>query len=175
MRKPKVTCFRYKRYNDIYVSNVYFSSDVLLSILDIFPNQKIIVLIESDPNYVQILSLIGKSIGIAEVMPRSHVPRFLATCNKMELYCLLNRVNLDDFEGMFIAGINNKIIPEEFICSFYHTANSMVKNGMSDISISINFSENQMEISLSKEKYEVRSVKDKIYNIFWGDRMPLWS
>lgn len=168
MRKPKVTCFRYKRHNDIYVSNVYFSSDVLLSILDVFSNQKIIVLIESDPNYVQILSLIGKSIGIAEVMPSSHVPRFSVTCNKMELYCLLNRVNLDDFEGMFIAGINNEIIPEEFICSLDHTANSMVKNGISDISISINFSENQMEISLSKEKYEVRSVKDKIYNIFGG-------
>ena len=82
MRKPKVACFRYKRYNDVYVSNVFFSTDVLLSILDAFPDKKIIVLIESDANYVQALSLIGKSIGIAEVMPRSHVPRFSGLATK---------------------------------------------------------------------------------------------
>ena len=168
MRKPKVTCFRYKRHNDVYVSNVFFSTDVLLSILDAFPDKKIIVLIESDANYVQALSLIGKSIGIAEVMPRSHVPRFSVACNKMELHCLLNRVSMNDLEGMFIASINNDIIPEEFICSLDHTVNSMVKNGISDISISINFPENQMVISLSKEKYEVMSIKDKICSIF-GD------
>jgi len=84
------------------------------------------------------------------------------------LHCLLNRVNMDDFEGMFIASINNAIIPEEFICSLDHTANFMVKNGVSDISISINFPENQMVISFSKEKYEVMSIKDKICSIF-GD------
>lgn len=168
MRKPRVACFRYKRHNDIYVSNVSFSTDVLLSILDAFPDKKIIALIESDENYVQTLSLISKSIGIAEVMPSSHVPRFLVACNKMELHCLLDRVNMDDFEGMFIASINNDIIPEEFICSFDHAASSMVKNGISDISVSIIFPENEMVISLSKEKYEVRSMKDKICSIF-GD------
>ena len=168
MRKPKVACFRYKRYNDVYVSNVSFSTNALLSILDAFPDKKIIVLIESDANYIQTLSLTGKSIGIAEVMPRSHVPKFLVTCNKMELHCLLNRVNIDNFEGMFIASINYNIIPEEFICSLDHTANSMVKNGISDISISINFPENEMVISLSKEKYEVMSIKDKIRS-FFGD------
>lgn len=61
MRKPKVACFHYKRYDDIYVSNVVFSLDVLLSMLDAFPDQKIIVLIESDENNIQILSSIGKS------------------------------------------------------------------------------------------------------------------
>ena len=168
MRKPKVAWFHYKRHNDVYVSNVSFSTDVLLSILDAFPDKKIIVLIESDANYVQALSLIGKAIGIAEVMPCSHVPRFLVVCNKMELHCLLNRVSMDDLEGMFIASINNDIIPEEFICSLDRTANSLVKNGISDLSFSINFLENQMVISLSKEKYEVMSIKDKIYSIF-GD------
>ena len=44
MRKPKVACFRYKRHNDVYVSNVSFSTDVLLSMLDAFLEQKIIVL-----------------------------------------------------------------------------------------------------------------------------------
>lgn len=168
MRKPKVACFRYKRHNDIYVSNVSFSTDVLLSILDAFLDEKIIVLIESDANYVQTLSSIGKSIGIAEVMLRSHVSRFSAACNKTELLCLLNRVNMDDFDGMFIASINNDIIPDELICSLDHTANFMVKEGISDISISINFPENQMVISLSKGKYEVMSIKDKICSIL-GD------
>lgn len=32
MRRPKVICFRYKRYDDIYVSNVLFSNDILRSI-----------------------------------------------------------------------------------------------------------------------------------------------
>lgn len=166
MRKPKVTCFRYKRYNDVYVSNMSFSTNVLLPILDVFPDKKIIVLIESDTNYVQTLSLIGKSIGMAEVMPHSHVPRFSVACNKTELYCLLNQVDIENFEGMFIASINNDIILEELICSLDHTASSMVKNGMSDISVSIHFPENQMVISLSKEKYEDMSIKNKFHSIF---------
>ena len=168
MRKPKVACFRYKRHNDIYVSNVSFSNDVLLSMLDAFPDQKIIVLIESDENNIQTLSSIGKSIGIAEVVSHFPVPRFSATCNKMELYCLFNQVNVNDFEGAFIASINNSIVPNELICSIAHTASSMVKCGMSDISLSINFLENQMVISFTKEKYEVMSIKDRIYSIF-GD------
>ena len=168
MKKPEIACFRYKRHNDIYVSNVSFSNDVLLSMLDAFPDQKIIVLIESDENNIQTLSSIGKSIGIAEVVSHFPVPRFSATCNKMELHCLFNQVNVNDFEGAFIASINNSIIPNELICSIAHTASSMVKCGMSDISLSINFLENQMVISFTKEKYEVMSIKDRIYSIF-GD------
>ena len=141
----------------------------MLSILDAFPDKRIIVLMESDANHVQALSLIGRSIGMAEARPRSHEARFSVACNKMELHCLLNRVGMDDLEGMFLASVNNDIIPEEFICSLDHTASSMVKNGISDISISINFPENQMVISLSKEKYEVTSIKDRISRIF-GDR-----
>ena len=168
MRKPRIACFRYKKHNDVYVSNVSFSTDILLLILDAFPNQKIIVLIESDAKYIQTLSSIGKSIGIAEAMPSAHISRFTVVCNKTELLCLLNRVNMDNFEGMFIASIRNFIISEEFICSLDHAASSMVKNGISDISISINFPENQMVISFLKEKYEVISIKDKICSILEG-------
>lgn len=168
MRKPKVACFRYKRHNDIYVSNVSFSIDVLLSMLDVFPNQKIIVLIESDENNIQTLSSIGKSIGIVAVVSHFPVPRFSAACNKIELHCLFKQVNVNNFEGAFIASINNSNIPNELICSIVHTASSMVKCGMSDISLSINFPENQMVISFAKEKYEVKAIKDKIYSIF-GD------
>lgn len=165
MRKPKIACFRYKRHSDIYVSNVSFSTDVLLSMLDSFPDQKIIVLIESDDNNIQALSSVGKSMGIATVVSYFPVPRFSAACDKMELQCLLNQVNVNDFEGAFIASINNSIIPNELICSIAHTANSMVKCGMSDMSLSINFPENQMVISFSEEKYEEMSIKDKICSI----------
>ena len=89
MRKPKVTCFRYKRHNDIYVSNVSFSTDALLSMLDVFSEQKIMILIESDENNIRTVSSIGKSIGIAEMVSDSPVPRFSASCNKTELHCLL--------------------------------------------------------------------------------------
>ena len=41
MRKTKVACFCYKRHCDVYVSNVWFSTGVLRSILDAFQNQRI--------------------------------------------------------------------------------------------------------------------------------------
>lgn len=166
MRKPKVVCFRYKRYNDIYVSDVSFSTDAVLSMLDAFPDQKIIVLIESDENNIQTLSSIGKSIGIAEAVPHFPVPRFSAACSKMELHCLFSHVNVNDIEGTFIASINNSVIPNELICSIANAASSLVKCGTADISLSINFSENQMVISFAKEKYEEMSIKDKICSIF---------
>ena len=162
MRKIKVTCFRYKRHNDIYVSNVSFSTDALLSMLDVFPDQKIIILIESDEDNIRTVSSIGKIIGIAAVMSSSPVPRFSAACNKMELRCLLNRVNVNDFEGMFIASAINNVIPNELISALADSAYSVVKDGISDISISINFPENQMVITFTKGKYELMSIKDKI-------------
>ena len=168
MKKTKVACFRYKRHNDVYVSNVYFSTHALLSMLDAFPDQKLIVLIESDENNIQTLSSIGKSMGIAAAVSHYPVPRFSAACSKTELHCLFSQVNVNDFEGALIASINNGIIPDALICSIAHTASTMVKCGMSDISLSINFPENQMVISFTKEKYEVMSIKDKICSIF-GD------
>ena len=168
MRKPKIACFRYKRHDDIYVSNVSFSTDVLLSMLDAFPDQKIVVLIEADENNIQTVSSIGKSIGIAAIVSLSPVPRFSAACNKTELHYLLSQVDVSVFEGMFIADINNSVISNELICSIDHTASSMVKCGMSDISLSIHFPENQMVISFAKEKYEEMSIKDKISSII-GD------
>ena len=168
MRKPKVACFRYKRHSDIYVRNVFFSTNVLLSMLDAFPDQRIVIFIESDENNIRTISSIGKRIGIAEVLSNSPVPRFSAACNKAELHCLFNQVNVNDFEGMFIASITNNIVPIEFIGSLASTASSIVKDGVSDMSLSINFLENQMVITFAKEKYEVLSIKDKIRRIFGG-------
>lgn len=168
MRKPKIDCFRHKRHYDVYVSNVSFSTDALLSILDAFLDQKIIVLIESDANYVQALSSKGKSIGIAAVMPCPHASRFTMTCSKTELHSLLSQASIDTFEGLFVASMTQEIIPDEFIYSVEHTASSMVKDGISDMSISINFSENEMVISLIKGKYAILPIKDIICSIF-GD------
>ena len=168
MRKIKVTCFRYKRHNDVYVSNVSFSTDALLSMLEVFSEQKIMILIESDENIIRTVSSIGKSIGIAEMVSNSPVPRFSASCNKTELHCLLNRVNVNDFDAMFIANTINSIIPNELISALADLANSVVKDGISDMSISINFPENQMVITFTKEKYELMSIKDKIRCIFGG-------
>lgn len=168
MRKPKIDCFRYKGHNDVYVSNVPFSTDALLSLLDAFPDKKIIALIESDADYVQTLSSKGKSIGIAAIMHCPHASRFTVACNKTELHSLLSQANIDYLEGLFIASMTEDIISDEFIYSVEHTASSMVKDGISDISISINFLENEMVISLIKGKYAVLSFKDKICSIF-GD------
>lgn len=162
MRKIKVTCFRYKRHNDIYVSNVSFSTNALLSMLDVFSEQKIMILIESDENNIRTVSSIGKSIGITEVVSNSPVPNFLAVCNKTELHCLLNRVNVNDFDGMFIANTINSDIPNELISALVDSANSVVKDRISDMSISINIPENQMVITFTKEKYELMAIKDKI-------------
>ena len=166
MRKTKVACFSYKKHDDIYVSNISFSTNVLLSILDVFLDQKIIVLIESDEDKVQTLSKIGKSLEMTVAVALIPVPRFSAACDKMKLSCLFNQIDVNDFEGMFIVSIDDRVIADELVCSIANTANSMVKCGTSDISISINFPENQMIISFAKGKYEVQSIKEKIYSIF---------
>ncbi len=168
MRKPKVACFRYKKHNDVYISNVSFSTDILLALIDCFPELKLVILIEADENSISALSLIGKNMGIVEEVTDSRIPRFSLVCSKTELRCLLKQIDLDNFEGMFMASVNNNIMPKAVIYSLGHTANTIVQNGISDISISINFLESEMVISLSKGKYEAMSIKDKICS-FWGD------
>lgn len=168
MRRPKVICFRYKRYDDIYVSNVLFSNDTLRSMLDILPDQRILVLIEADENTVQMLSSISKSMGIAEAVTDSPVPRFSAVCNKVELCSAFAQVHVNDLEGAFIAHINDMAETKDLLESVVYIASTMVKQGQSDISFSINFPENQMVLSFAKGNYEVTSMKDKIYRMFEG-------
>lgn len=126
----------------------------------------ILLLIESDEDKVQTLSKIGKSLEMTVAVALIPVPRFSAACDKMKLSCLFNQIDVNDFEGMFIASIDDRVIADELVCSIANTANSMVKCGTSDISISINFPENQMIISFAKGKYEVQSIKEKICSIF---------
>ena len=104
-----------------------FSTDALLSMVDVFTDQNIIILIESDENNIRTASPIGKIIGITSVVSYYFVSRFSATCNKTELRCLLNRVNVNDFEGVFIADIINGVIPNKLISALAVSANSVVK------------------------------------------------
>lgn len=159
MRKPKITCFCYKKFFDIYVSNVSLSTDLLLSTAEAFLCQKTVVLAEAYENRIRALSSIGKSMGIAEAVSLFPVPRFSAVCSKAELHSLFCRAEANDFDGVFIAGINKSVTPNEFIA---HTANAMEKDGISDVSISVNFPENQMVLSFLRKKYDVGSVKEKI-------------
>ena len=166
MKKIKLSCFRHKRYTDIYVNRASFSTDKLLSILDIFPNQKVVVIIDSDEDYIQTLSTVCKSIEITEVILRLHLSIFIIACNKSELISLLSQADIDKFENLFIASIHNDIISDELINSLEHVASSLVKKGVSDILINFIFPEYEMEISLLNEKYELKFFKDKILSIF---------
>ena len=94
MRKIKISCFPYRNYIDVYVNNVSFATDKLLSILDAFLDQRVIILIDTNIDYARTLLFISKSIGIAEIITRPYVPRFIMVCNKTELLCLLTQANI---------------------------------------------------------------------------------
>lgn len=162
MIKTKINCFYYMRHNDVYVSNVIFSNDKLLSLLNIFFDGKVFVLIELDLNCVQTLSLICKTIGITDVKSNNKESRFIMVCSKAELLLLLKQTNMNCIEGIFVANINKEIVLSEYMQSLEYTTNSMVKKGSFDISISINFPENQMVISSRKGKYNVAYIKETI-------------
>lgn len=166
MRKPKVECFHYKKYNDIYVSGVAFSSKAWLSLLNIFFKQEIIVLTETDESNIKVLSSIGDSMGISAAAVYFPTPRFSAVCSTMRLQCLFNYISMNDVDGAFIADIKAGITPTEFIGSIDRLANSMVKREMSDASVYINFPENEITISFANDKYEVKAVEKRIYSIF---------
>ncbi len=166
MRKPKVECFHYKKYNDIYVSGVAFSNNAWLSLLNTFFKQEIIVLAETDENNVKALSSIGESMGISAAAVYSPTPRFSAVCSTMQLQCLFNHINMNDVDGAFIADIKTGITPTEFIGSIDRLANSMVRREMSDAAFYINFPENEITISFANDKYEVKAVEERIYSIF---------
>ena len=72
---------------------------------------------------------------------------------------------MNDLEGAFIAHIDDMAETRELLDSVVHIASTMVKQGLSDLSFSINFPENQMVLSFAKGNYEVTSMKDKIYRM----------
>lgn len=166
MRKPKIACFHYKKHNDIYVNNVNVSTRELMLILEFFQNQKMIVLMESDTDYSSTLLSTSKSVGIKEIVPCFQTSGFIMVCNKTELLYLFNQIDINAMEGLFIGTIEKDVVSDAFMHSLEYKAGSIVQLGISDIAVSINFSENQMVLSLSKEKNAVISIKNKIRSIF---------
>lgn len=166
LSKPKISCFRYKMNYDVYVNKVDFSSDQLLSILDVLPNKKVVAIIESDVNFQTALLSLGESIQAKVESHFISASRLILTCSKDKLLSALSHTNIGDLEGLYIASIieDNKL--DEFAHSIEDQASSMVKNGIADISFSINFSENEMIISLAKAKYSVTSIIDVIRSVF---------
>lgn len=171
MSTPKISCFHYKKYNDIYVNNIRFSVDKLLLVLGIFPdNKKVVVLIESGIEYIQALLSICKSIGITTSMLYLQ-DSVLLICKKTELFCLLKQINLDDVDGLFVTNPENEstYISDELINTIKYKVCTIVRDGFSDISISINFAENEMVISLQKKKFITETVQETISSILQKD------
>lgn len=144
----------------------FFSMHGVLSVLDIFPDKKVIALIELGENSDSMLSLMEESIRTDAIIFHTQTSRIILICNKTELFCLINKAKIADFEGLFVASMNIDIVSEQFIYSLEYMASSMVKNGICDISLSINFLENEMVVSLDKTKYKAKSIKDIISSIF---------
>ena len=164
MNKSKITCFHYKKYDDIYVDNVKFTLDKLLLVLNIFPNEKVIALIDSDIDFSTILSSIGENVQMSIVSNTNF--GFIAICNKKELSLIFKHTDIHDLEGLFIADFNKDVIFKEVVPSLENIASSMVKKNIADISLSVNFTENEMIISLSKSRYSVSLIKDIVRSIF---------
>lgn len=166
MKMPKISYFRYKQYNDVYVTNFSVSADMLMSMLNSFSGQRIFALIESDADSIKKLSAISKCIGITEVVRYSHTERYAFTCNKTDLHYLISNMNLADLDGMFIANIHSDIVPDRFTVSLDHITNTMVKKGLADVVFFVHFPENQMIISARKNVYSVKQIVTLINDSF---------
>lgn len=160
---PKISCFRHRNYNDIYIDNVLFSLDKLILLLDILPEQNLIALIEVKEDITPILI---KKIKSTLKLIRESANSFILKCTKKELIETFKQIDLDDIEEIFIIEIKKESIPNEEIKYLENYANSMIKKGVSNISIVIIFSENEIEISLSKEIYPLKNIKENIKDIF---------
>lgn len=164
MRKPKITCFQYKNYYDIRVYHASFSADALMSLVDLLPEEKVIVLIASDMDIGTIVSSLGKSIQIYRGTTYDDTMMFV--CNKRDLLSLLHQVDIAELDDLFVASVKNDVISDELMHSLEHSASAIVRIGISEMSVAVVFSENEMIISSSKTKYAVKSMKDEIRNIF---------
>ncbi len=87
-------------------------------------------------------------------------------CGKIYLLSLIHQVNIDELDDLFVASVHDDAVSDEFMHSLEHSASSIVRTGISEIAVSVVFSENEMIISFSKAKYATKLMKDKIKNIF---------
>lgn len=166
MIKPRVTCFRHKKYTDIYFDNVAFSTKRLIELLEIFSNQTLIAIIETDMDLCPWLHLPGKSARINVSITNTPITSIVMIVDAAELIQLIDYVPYCCFEGLFVANVSDNSHFEELLSSVKSTATLLVKSGMSYMSVSINVPENEMVVSIDKTQYNESHVKDKIYTIF---------
>lgn len=164
MRRPKITCYRYKNYTDIYISNVFISIKKLLSVFDILPDGTMIALIDLGVESNHKLSIVAKEISEMIYIPNE--TRIIVICDKSNLLYLLGKTTSLDVDGMFIADGHSNTVTDELIYSLEYNASRMVKKGNADMSFSIDFLENQMIVSIRNGKHTLQSIKDKIYSAF---------
>ena len=164
MSRPKITCFRYKHYDDIYIDGLTFPNDKLLAVLTLIPEQKVIALIEAEVDLSPLISMGCADIQIVAVSPSDY--KYAVYCNKIELCDMLSQYGSDNYVELFVAGISKAIIPNELLSSLEYTANSLVKDRVSGMAIYVDFPENQMVISMAKGKYTPSFIKQEIHSIW---------
>ena len=121
---PKISCFRHRNYNDIFINNVLFSLDKLILLLDILLEQNLIALIEVKEDITPILI---KKIKSTLKLIRESTNSFIFKCTKKELIETFKQIDLDDIEEIFIIEIKKEAIPNEEIKYLENYANSMIK------------------------------------------------
>lgn len=180
-----------KEYSHINVLNAPFSSTDNMSIIDTIKNRyqdkfdevsydwisminiiktkKLMVQFGSDKDDIQKILLMSKSLGIITDERNLYDTVFSMICDKEKLINLLTRIDVTDFDGFFIADINDDFTVPSNLTNFINRASvKVVKNGISNIAMCFIFREGKIDIYSSKTKYEVNSVKEKIYDIFSG-------
>ena len=91
---------------------------------------------------------------------------FIVTGNAGDFFDLFSSIDRSALDGMFIVHDEKRRLSDEQIKKIELEIGSMVKKEEADISCFINFPENEVIISLSKEEHDFRSVKNQIYEIF---------
>lgn len=165
MIKPRVTCFRYKKYTDIYFDNVAFSTKRLAELLEIFSGQTLIAIVETDIDLYPWLPLIGKSVRTNVSIENTPITSITMIIDAEELIQLIGYIPYC-FEGLFVANISDNSHFEKLLFSVKSMATSLVKSGVSYMSVSVNIPENEIVVSIDNAQYNKSHVKDKIYTIF---------
>lgn len=163
MRKIKISCFCFKKYADLYVNKINFSTDRWLHLFDIFQQINVIVLVEADEETTSELASAGRK---QKKNFRIYREDFVVACNTKELGDLFSEIDTSSFDGMFIVSNERAELSDKVIENIKSGIGFAVKNGEADISCTINFPENEMAVSLSKERYNLTSVKKQIADIW---------
>ena len=171
MKKIKINRYFSKKYDDIDVYGMKFLSDNLSDawekVFDIFPDSKIIALIEAEFDSQQLSALIDENmrtyIDILSVSETTSI----VICDKTIFLKLLTKLNISDLEAIYVAGgLHDNDVSDEIIHTVQTTPALMVAKNLADITLFINFDENEMTISVPKIEYAAEAVKKYLLEVF---------